>query len=103
MTAGSPEGAAGACPRCRQALERADLRKVPVQVCKGCKGTMVSQSDLPRLLESLSAALWRSFDVDAEIEAVNDTNGGIGCPTCRKPMDRDDYCAAGVVFFDRCN
>jgi Zn-finger nucleic acid-binding protein len=25
------------------------------------------------------------------------------CPRCAKTMDRDDYCAAHLVFFDRCN
>ncbi|HMF40494.1 MAG TPA: zf-TFIIB domain-containing protein [Polyangia bacterium] len=97
------DGAApSACPRCRQPLERAELRKVPVEACKGCKGTFVAQIDLTRLLESLSAAL-HSFDPEAEIEKVADANDRIDCPRCAKPMDRDDYCAAGVVFFDRCN
>ena len=96
-------GAARSCPRCQQALDRAELRKVAVDGCKGCLGTLVPQQDLPRLLESLSAALWRHFDPDAEIEAVKDANDRIACPHCSQPMDRDDYCAAGVVFFDRCN
>ena len=101
MSAG--DVAPSACPRCRQPLEGAELRKVPVEACKSCKGTLVPQPDLPRLLESLSAALSRSFDPDAEIQKVADANDRISCPRCGRPMDRDDYCAAGVVFFDRCN
>ena len=102
MTAGGTDDARS-CPRCKQALARAELRKVPVDGCKSCQRTLVPQPDLPRLLESLSAALWRHFDPDAEIEAVKDANDRVGCPHCSKVMDRDDYCAAGVVFFDRCN
>jgi len=95
--------APSACPRCRQPLDRAELRKVPVEACKGCKGTLVPQLDLPRLLESLSATLSHSFDPDAEIEKLADASDHIDCPRCGRPMDRDDYCAAGLVFFDRCN
>ena len=90
------------CPRCRQPLERAELRQVPVEVCKGCKGTLLAQLDLMRTLESLSAPLLRSFDPDAKLERAKPDDTRIDCPTCRRRMERDDYCAAGVVLFDRC-
>jgi len=91
-----------ACPRCGQALGSAELRQVPVQVCKTCKGTLLGQIDLQRTLEGLSAPLLMNFDPDAKIEAVKDASGRLPCPKCNQAMDRDDYCQAGVVFFDRC-
>jgi Zn-finger nucleic acid-binding protein len=76
-----------ACPRCRQPLAPA---------------TLVVQGKLPQLLDELSAPLLRSFDIDAKIEATKDPDGRVDCPRCGKQMERDDYCAAGLVFFDRC-
>jgi Zn-finger nucleic acid-binding protein len=90
------------CPRCRTPLEPATLRQIPVEACKSCKGTLLAQGRLSELLDELSTPLLRSFDIDAKLEATNDPNGRVDCPRCEKQMDRDDYCAAGLVFFDRC-
>jgi Zn-finger nucleic acid-binding protein len=84
-------------------MSQGSLRQIPVSACQACKGTLIAQLDLPRLLEALSAPLLRSFDLDAKLEAVPDTSPRIACPRCTKTMDRDDYCAAKMVFFDRCN
>jgi Zn-finger nucleic acid-binding protein len=94
---------ADACPRCKQALTLGDLRQIPVAACHACKGTLIAQLDLPRLLEALSAPLLRSFDLDAKLEAVPDPSPRLDCPNCARRMERDDYCAAHLVFFDRCN
>ena len=94
---------AEACPRCQQALTRGQLRQIPVAACQPCKGTLIAQLDLPRLLEALSVSLLRSFDLDANLEGGQDQSPRIACPRCAHPMDRDDYCAARLVFFDRCN
>ena len=90
------------CPRCKTPLEPATLRRIPVEACKGCRGTLLAQGRLSELLDELSAPLLRSFDIDAKLEATQDPNGRVGCPRCGAQMDRDDYCAAGLVFFDRC-
>jgi len=90
------------CPRCQQSLERAELREVPVEICKGCQGTLLAQLDLVRTMENLSAPLLRSFDPDAKLERARLDDTRIDCPRCKRRMERDDYCAAGVVFFDRC-
>jgi Zn-finger nucleic acid-binding protein len=91
-----------ACARCKQTLERAEIRKVPVDACKACRGTLVTQGNLAWLLDELSTPLLSSIDPDAKLEAAKDQAGGVDCPNCTRPMDRDDYCAAGLVFFDRC-
>jgi Zn-finger nucleic acid-binding protein len=91
-----------ACPRCGEALEAAELRGVPVHACKVCQGTLLGQLDLPRTLESLSAPLLRTFDPDAKLERAKPDGSRIDCPKCKRRMERDDYCAAGLVLFDRC-
>jgi Zn-finger nucleic acid-binding protein len=96
------EAPAVGCPRCGKALEPATLREVPVHACKGCQGTLLAQLDLPRTLESLSAPLLRSFDPDAKLERAKPDGSRIDCPKCKRRMERDDYCAAGLVLFDRC-
>jgi Zn-finger nucleic acid-binding protein len=95
--------AARLCPRCKQALDQATLRDVPVAACKLCKGSLLAQTDLQRTLEVLCAPLLKRFDPDATLEAVKDRNARIDCPRCARQMDRDDYCGARLVFFDRCN
>ena len=91
-----------ACPRCKLALERGTLSQTPIQACRACKGALVAQGELARLLDELSGPLMRSLDPDAKLEAATDAGARIDCPKCRRRMDRDDYCAAGLVFFDRC-
>ena len=91
-----------ACPRCKQAFTSGHLSKVAVAACQPCKGTLVAQLDLIRLLEGLSAPLLARFDVDTQLEAVPDASPRIDCPRCARRMDRDDYCGAGLVSFDRC-
>lgn len=91
-----------ACPRCKLALERGTLSQTPIQACRACKGALVAQGELARLLDELSGPLLRSLDPDAKLEAATDAGARIDCPKCRRRMDRDDYCAAGLVFFDRC-
>jgi Zn-finger nucleic acid-binding protein len=98
----APAATPHACPRCKQALEPATMRRIPIEACKGCKGTLVAQGRLMELLDELSAPLLRSFDIDAKIEATNDPDGRLDCPRCGNQMDRDDYCQARLVFFDRC-
>ncbi len=105
MTGGvpGPGAAAHVCPRCKQALDQATLHDVKVAACKPCQGTLLVQNDLQRTLEALCAPLLKRFDPDAKLEAVKDSEGRIDCPRCARPMDRDDYCGARLVFFDRCN
>jgi Zn-finger nucleic acid-binding protein len=95
--------AAGLCPRCQQPLVGASLGEVTVVVCKTCNGTLLRQLDLLRTLEGLGARLLKKFDPDAKLDAVKDANGRVDCPRCLRTMDRDDYCGAHLVFFDRCN
>jgi len=91
------------CPRCDRELQNAELREVAVRLCATCKGALVTQLKLTPLLEALSTDILRSLDPDARLEPVKDQGRRIPCPTCRQRMDNDDYCAAGLVRFDRCN
>jgi Zn-finger nucleic acid-binding protein len=93
---------AHACPRCQAPLEPKDLHGATVLACRQCAGTLVSQHELTRLLEGMSAELLATFDPDAQLQRVASRDGTAPCPHCRKTMASDDYCGAGLVRFDRC-
>jgi hypothetical protein len=63
----------------------------------------VEQVRLSPLLEALSTELIAKIDPDAKLPPMPDPDRRVACPKCRNTMDSDDYCAAGVVSFDRCN
>jgi Zn-finger nucleic acid-binding protein len=99
----SETNAALSCPRCKLALGALEVRNIALQGCGNCKGVLVGQSDLPRLLAATSADLLKSFDPETTIEPVKkDAGAGAACPRCAAAMENDDYCAAGLVHFDRC-
>jgi Zn-finger nucleic acid-binding protein len=91
------------CPRCNGGLQGASPGGVAVQVCGACHGTLLGQVALTPLLEALSAGLLERFDPDAKLASAPAGDLRTDCPRCRRVMDRDDYCAAGLVHFDRCN
>jgi Zn-finger nucleic acid-binding protein len=90
------------CPRCKARLGAVDLRSIGVRSCARCHGTLLAQSDLPRVLEAMSVELLKSFDPDMKLDARPDLGVGLACPGCGRTMDHDDYCDAHLVFFDRC-
>ena len=93
---------AHACPRCQAPLEPKDLHGATVLACRQCAGTLVSQLELTRLLEGMSAELLATVDPDAQLQRVPGRDGTARCPHCAKAMAGDDYCGAGLVRFDRC-
>jgi Zn-finger nucleic acid-binding protein len=92
----------GKCPRCAEELEAVKLKGVSVRSCKRCQGTLLTQPQLAPLLGEMSAELLRTFNPDAQLEAVPDKGGGLRCPRCAKVLTTDDYCSAHIVYFDRC-
>ena len=92
-----------ACPRCRTNLRTTALEGVTVLVCAGCKGTLVGQPGLATLLQAMSGPLLATCNPDRALEKVPDPGPGLRCPNCEDEMAHDDYCAAGLVFFDRCD
>ena len=90
------------CPACGQALTTADLKGVSVRLCPQCRGTLIAQIDMIRTLEAMSAEMLKGFDPDERLDPVPNQRGALACPACRATMAKDNYCAAGVVFFDRC-
>src|SRR4029077_4039166 len=91
------------CPRCNEPLGRLKLRGVGLEGCPKCKGMLISHSVLGRLLEATSVDLLKTFNPDAHLDPVKDDGGEVACPNCHKTMENDNYCAANLVFFDRCN
>lgn len=90
------------CPRCKKTLGSMEMQGISLQGCEACKGVLVSQADLPRLLAATSADLLKAFNPETKIEPVKDAGAGAACPRCASTMENDDYCGAGVVHFDRC-
>ena len=90
------------CPACATGLQGTEIGGVPAHVCATCKGTLLAQIDLARMLEALSVELLDSVDADTRLEAVGHADATVACPRCRGAMARVDYCAAGLAHFDRC-
>src|SRR5262245_12591541 len=90
------------CPACGQGLKTASLAGVSVRICPQCRGTLLAQIDMIRTLEAMSAEMLKSFDADEHLDPVPNQRGAIACPTCGATMTKDNYCGAGLVFFDRC-
>jgi len=96
------DGQEPACPACKQALKATSLSGVGVRVCGGCQGTLLAQIDMIRMLEAMSVELLRTIDPDVKLQPVGKADVPIACPMCSRTMARDDYCAAGIAHFDRC-
>jgi Zn-finger nucleic acid-binding protein len=90
------------CPRCNRELEAVAPKGVEVLSCPKCHGTLLSDGQLPLVLEAMSAALAQAFSPDAKLEAVKNQGGSVACPVCKRAMSTDDYCGAKLVLFDRC-
>jgi Zn-finger nucleic acid-binding protein len=91
------------CPTCGQALGTAALAGgVNVRVCRPCEGTLLAQIDMFRTLEAMSVEMLKSLDPDVHLDPVANKRGTITCPSCKAAMKKDNYCGAGLVFFDRC-
>jgi Zn-finger nucleic acid-binding protein len=95
-------GTEAACPVCGPPLRAANISGVAARVCGQCQGTLLAQIDMIRTLEAMSVELLKAFDPDMHLDPVGSTRGVVACPQCQAPMARDDYCSAGLVFFDRC-
>jgi Zn-finger nucleic acid-binding protein len=87
---------------CAQALKANTFSGVGVRACSQCKGTLLAQIDMIRMLEAMSVELLKDFDPDTKLEAVGKADGTVACPACSRTMARDDYCSAGLAHFDRC-
>jgi len=55
------------------------------------------------VLESVTARAVGNIDPDAELIALPYRTSIAACPHCHGLMEKADYCAAKLVFFDRCN
>jgi Zn-finger nucleic acid-binding protein len=102
-TSGSGSPVGRSCPSCNEPLGHQQVRGVGLEACSKCDCMLVTQSTLMPLLEALSVDLLTTFNPDAELKALPNRAQAIGCPDCRKTMEKSDYCSAKIVFFDRCN
>jgi Zn-finger nucleic acid-binding protein len=90
------------CPVCGKGLKTASLAGVSVRICPECRGTLIAQLDMIRTLEAMSKEMLKTLDPDEHLDPVPNQRGALACPSCRAGMAKDNYCSAGLVFFDRC-
>jgi hypothetical protein len=64
---------------------------------------LLKQSDLARVLDSVTMNAVGKIDPDAELISPPHRKGVAACPHCHELMEKADYCAAKLVFFDRCD
>ena len=91
------------CPQCGLALELRIFSGAELEVCCSCTSALLKQSDLARVLDSVTARAVGNVDPDAELIALPHRTNIAACPRCHGLMEKADYCAAKLVFFDRCN
>jgi len=78
------------------------LWELRIDVCSRCRFVALGQTNLPNLLENLSAEIERRLDPDVCLARLPDRVGGAACPFCGRAMEKADYCEAKLVFFERC-
>ena len=91
------------CPQCGLALQLRLFSGAGLEVCCPCTAVLLKQSDLARVLDSVTARALGNIDPDAELIALPQRTSIPACPHCHGLMEKADYCAARLVFFDRCN
>jgi Zn-finger nucleic acid-binding protein len=75
---------------------------VEFEVCCPCTSALLKQPDLARVLDSVTVRAVGNIDPDAELIAPPHRTNIAACPHCHELMEKADYCAAKLVFFDRC-
>jgi hypothetical protein len=100
---GSGAATSGTCAWCARPLTARVIGSVDLESCDACKSLLLKQAALMPALGALSAPLLESFDADAPLQPLPDRTSAAPCPGCGKAMEKADYCAAKVVYFERCD
>jgi heat shock protein HtpX len=108
----SKEGQTHRCPRCHQALIVSDYEGVYVLRCTFCRGTLVRNDRLPRILAreekgfSPEQQKWANhWESKARIRPKipgPDVDPHLHCPKCQKKMFRKFFSYAYFIVIDQC-
>jgi len=90
------------CPRCDGVLKEGKLHAIDAHLCPQCKGILVPQRDLRRLLDKMAEEMSKTLSLDDTIEAIPDRGGGVSCPLCGQTMDNYGYMGCNQVKIDSC-
>lgn len=90
------------CPRCEVGLREGRFHDVPIDICTGCRGVLLEQRLLVRVLQRLVVDLSTTVDLAAPIVPMPDA-GGIRCPKCSGVTDNYGYMGMRKVMIDRCS
>jgi Zn-finger nucleic acid-binding protein len=106
------------CPLCKQALHEISYEKTKVYQCNYCKGIMVDDARLPRIIvrreiecteriKSLARAVTKDNQNRLLMRKLQGkaalTMPLVPCPKCHNSMMRTFYSLAYLVEIDRCN
>jgi Zn-finger nucleic acid-binding protein len=108
----SKEGKAHSCPRCHQALIVTDYEGVYVLRCTFCRGTLVRDDRLPRIIareekgftkeQEKWAVKWESKMKVRPPQPGADVDPHLHCPKCQQKMFRKFYSYAYFIVIDHC-
>ena len=111
----SPEGQSLCCPRCKQELRVSDYEGVYVLRCIFCRGTLVRNERLPRILareekgftpeQRKWAGQWESREhrrLKRPTLPGQDEDSHLLCPKCQQKMIRNFYSYQYFILVDRC-
>ena len=108
------------CPNCKQALVEIPYERTQIYQCNFCKGTLVENNKLPRIIVRDEEPCHERISQLAKA-VVNENQKGLtikrliskeglkkpipfkNCPKCKKPMMRRFYSLAYLVEVDRCS
>lgn len=106
-----------ACPKCHQPLSEIYYKKTQIYQCDFCKGTLVENTRVTRILaraespcterlKSLARAVQRENQMRFTMRRLKKIERAkvplLSCPKCQKPMMRTFYSLAYLIEIDRC-
>lgn len=105
------------CPKCHQPLSEIYYKKTQVYQCDFCRGTLVENVKITRILartespcterlKSLARAVLRENQMKFTMRRLKGIEKAkiplLSCPKCRKPMMRTFHSLAYLIEIDRC-
>ncbi|MBN1794303.1 MAG: zf-TFIIB domain-containing protein [Candidatus Omnitrophica bacterium] len=90
------------CPRCAKTLQSGVYHTIEIYLCSGCKGMLIKQRNLLRMLQIFSKDLMQIIDPDYPIEPLSDIGKSLFCPSCNAEMENYGYMGTDFVKIDSC-
>jgi len=89
------------CPVCSSGLDRSRYEGLPVFICDDCNGYLVGTrraTDINRR----RAKSPEDLKQEALVDGHKDSEDGLRCPRCRRPMDKELWKESASFHIDKC-